>query len=270
MRRRTSFTIKSVEERLGDWLERQPEAVARQAESLALRRDMVTLLMFVRDNKVVGTQSTGNMPLKSAREVTVRFVNPPQLETTIGKQTFQIRSEEELWPLYFLHILGEISGLIKTGRARRWRLTGQGTRFLNTAPMLQVYFLLAAWWHKGNWLVAYPFVGMGGALPVVFPKVTLANLRSLTAGTYASFNKFADQLIGDTGLTWTAQDSSFASLTLRGSVERMVINVLSDFGALKCRYRREPLGRGTISRLAAFKITPWGTALLNAMTALGN
>jgi hypothetical protein len=110
---------------------------------------------------------------------------------------------------------------------------------------------------------------MGEALPYFFPRATLASLRSLPTGTDVPFDEFADGLIGHTGLTWTAQESSFAASALRGSIQRMVINVLADFGALKCRSRKERLGKGTISKLAAFKITPWGAALLEAVAAIG-
>jgi len=239
--------------------------MARQAETLPLRQDMVTLLAFVRDSKVVGTQSTGNMPLKAIREVTARFVNPPPLDTTIGGQTFRLRSEEELWPLYYLHILADVGGLIKTAPARRWQLTAQGRRFLAARPMVQVPFLLAVWWYRVNWLVAYSFVGMGNRLPCSFSQATLASVRSLPVGASVPFNKFADELIDSTGLTWTAPDSHFATSALRGSIQRMVIDPLAGFGVLKCQYREEPLGRMTRSRLIAFKITPWGMVLLEAM-----
>jgi hypothetical protein len=268
MRRRASLTIKSVEEDLSAWLEQQPATMALKAEALPLRRDLVALLSFIRDHKVVGTPATGNMPLKAVREVTARFVDPPPLETRIGDKTFQLRSEEHLWPLYFLHILADVGGLIKTAPARRWRLTAQGERFLDIDPILQVPFLLAVWWHRVNWLVVYPFAGMGEALPYFFPQATLARLWALPTGTYLPFDQFADDLIGDTGLTWTAPDSSVATMALRGSIKRMVIGVLADFGALKCRFRKERLGKGTISKLAAFKITPWGLTLLNAVAAV--
>ena len=42
---------------------------------------MVTLLIYLRDNRVIGTQSTGNFPLKAIREVTAGFVDPPVLDT---------------------------------------------------------------------------------------------------------------------------------------------------------------------------------------------
>ncbi len=266
MQRRISNKVESAERRLSAWLKRYHNTeVVRQAQVLPLRRDMVTLLTFVRDNKVVGTQSTGNMPLKVVREVTTRFVKPPKLETTIGDRTYRLRSEADLWPLYFLHILAEVGGLLAIAPARRWRLTPEGEEFLGTAPLLQVSFLLTVWWYEVNWLVAYPFEGMGDALPPFFNPVTLARLRSLPIGTPISFEEFADGLIEKTGLTWTAPDSSAATMFLRGSIARMVIYVLANFGAVKCEYREEPLGKGTISRLVAFEITPFGKALLDAV-----
>jgi len=265
LQRRVS-KAKSAERRIRAWLKQYHNAeMVRQAQVLPLRQDMVTLLTFVRDNKVVGTQSTGNMPLKMVRQVTARFVNPPQLETTIGDHTYRLRSEADLWPLYYLHILAEVGGLLAIAPARRWRLTPGGKEFLDTAPLLQASFLLTVWWYEVNWLVAYPFEGMGDALPPFFNLATLDRLCSLPIGTPISFEEFADGLIEKTGLTWTAPDSSAATMLLRGSITRMVIYVLANFGAVKCEYREEPLGKGTNSRLVAFEITPFGKALLDAV-----
>jgi hypothetical protein len=235
LQRRVS-KVKSAKRRIRAWLKRYHNTeMVRQAQALPLRRDMVTLLTFVRDNKVVGTQSTGNMPLKMVRKVTAHFVEPPQLDTTIGDHTYRLRTEADLWPLYFLHILAEVS------------------------------FLLTVWWYEVNWLVAYPFAGMGDALPPSFNLATLDRLCSLPIETSISFEEFADRLIEETGLTWTAPDSSAATMLLRSSIARMVIHILANFGAVKREYREEPLGKGTISRLVAFEITPFGKALLDAV-----
>jgi hypothetical protein len=255
---------------LGAWSEQYSDAATlRQAEALALRRDMVTLLEFVRDNRVMGTQSTGNMPLKAVREVTARFVHPPRLESIIGDHVYPFRSEEEIGPLYFLHILAEVGGWLKIARARRWRLTARGKEFLKAAPRLQVAWMLTVWWYRVNWLVAYPLEGMGDDLPPLFHLAVLASLQALPAGTWHSFVKFADHVISRTGLTWTALESSSATLLLRTSIRRMVVDILAGFDALKRRYRKKPLGRGTISELDAFKITPFGAALLDALVAVG-
>lgn len=270
MQRRTSKEVESAKRRISAWMEQYHNAeMIRQAKALPLRRDMVTLLTFVRDNKVIGTQSTGNMPLKAVRQVTARFVKPPELETTIGDHTYRLRSEADLWPLYFLHILAEVGGLLAIAPARRWRLTPEGEGFLGTDPLLQASFLLTVWWYEVNWLVAYPFEGMGDALPPFFNLATLTRLRSLPPGTRISFEEFADGLIEETGLTWTASVSS-APILLRGSIARMVIYILAAFGAVECKYREEPLGKGTTSRLAAFEITPFGKALLDAVATVSS
>jgi hypothetical protein len=265
LQRRVS-DIKSAKRRLSVWLKQYHNAeMVGQAQVLPLRRDMVTLLTFVRDNRVVGTQSTGNMPLKAVREVTARFVNPPELETTIGHHTYKLRSEAHLWPLYFLHILAEVGSLLAIAPARRWQLTTQGEEFLGVGPLYQVSFLLTVWWYEVNWLVAYPFEGMGDALPPFFEGVTLDRLRSLSMGTRLSFEEFADGLIEKTRLTWTAPDSTAATMLLRGSIARMVVHILAAFGVVQREYREEPLGAGTTSRLVAFEITPFGQALLDAV-----
>ena len=213
MQRQVPDEIESAERRFSTWLEQYLNAeMVRQAEVLPLRRDMVTLLTFVRDNKVVGTRSTGNMPLKAVREVTARFVNPPELDTTTGDHTYKLRSEAHLWPLYFLHILAEVGGLLAIAPARRWQLTREGEEFLCIDPLLQVSFLLTVWWYEVNWLVAHPFEGMGDALPPLFEQVTLTRLRSLPTETSISFEEFADGLVEKTGLTWTAPDSRAAQL----------------------------------------------------------
>jgi len=266
MQRRLPDKVGSKERRLSGWLKQyQNVEMVRQAEALPLRQDMVTLLTYVRDTKVVGTQSTGNMPLKAVREVTARFVKPPKLETTIGDRTYRLRSEAHLWPLYFLHILAEVGGLLAIAPARRWRLTPEGEDFFGAAPLLQVAFLLAVWWYEVNWLVAYPFEGMGDDLPPFFNLVTLARLEGLPVGTSMSFKEFADGLIEETGLTWSARESRFAPMSLRSSIERMVIGILAGFGAVECEYRKVPLGKGTTSELVAFEITPFGKALLDAV-----
>jgi hypothetical protein len=270
MPRRQRFTFKRAEDRLNSWRAGVNAAIAQDAEALAVRNDMVAMLVYVRDNKVVGTQSTGNMPLKAVREVTARFADPPALESVFAGKTFRVRSEEDVWPLHLLHVLAEVGGLIQTGRARRWRLTPQGDRFLNAPPILQAAFLLAVWWHRVNWLIAYPLQGMGDSLPPWFTEITLAALRSVPLKTDVPFDQFADALIAETGLTWTARDTSVARQSLRASIQHMVVYPLERFGAVACTRRKEPLGKGTVSRLDSFRITRLGGGLLTAVALLGD
>ena len=79
MQRGASSNPRSIEQNFVAWMQQYHNAkTIAQADALPLRRDMVTLLGYVRDHKVVGTQSTGNMPRKAVREVTARFAEPPR------------------------------------------------------------------------------------------------------------------------------------------------------------------------------------------------
>ena len=241
------------------------DEVLRQAEESITRRDMVTLLTYVRDNRITGTQSTGNLPLKAVYDITARFVHPLKLEETVGGHTYRARSEDDVWPLHYLRILADVGGLVSGGRARQWRLKRSGEKFLTADPLSQVFVLVSTWWWRVNWLVAYPFTGMGDHLPPHLPSVALLNLRALPVKKHIAFEKFADQLISAARLTWTAPESSFAQMALQSAVRSMILNPLSGFGAATLEYKEKPLGKGAISELVAFRITPIGQLLLAAL-----
>lgn len=235
------------------------------AEALRLRRDAVTLLEYLRDHKVRGTQSLGNLPLKAVREINARLIQPAELETRIGDKVYRIRSEEDVWPIYFLRVLAEVAELIQGGRARLFRLTPSGERFLAAGPAEQVWVLFDIWWYRVNWLIAYPFSGMGEALPPMFNILVLNHLQALPPGERVAFEPFADRLIERAGLRWHAEQQTYAQMSLRGAIQSMVINVLADFGAVEREYEDRPLGKSTIKELAAFRITPFGAGLLASL-----
>lgn len=253
--------------RLTKWMRQVKGNQVAQAEALSLRRDMVALLTYLRDKRVKGTRSTGNLPLKAVREVTARFADPPQLETTIGDRTYRLRSEDDVWPLYFLHTLAYVGGLLEGGPAQPWIVTRDGARFLVASPLVQVWMLFTIWWERVDWLIACPFAGMGESLPSRFKKTTLAHLLSLLADTRIPFEPFADRLIRDTRVKWTAPDMTHARMLLHGAIERMVIGILADFGVVEPDHRDKPLGKGTIPELVAFQITSFGKGLLESLEA---
>ncbi|MBN2541290.1 hypothetical protein JXI42_00330 [bacterium] len=264
-----SKEVEKLEKKLSVWLERyHTEKMTETARKLPVRHDMVTLLEFVRENIVIGTQCTGNMPLKMVRAVTVKFNKPPILDHKIGKHTYRLRSEENIWPLYFLHILAEVGGLLAIAPTKQWRLKRNGVRFMSIDPLYQIAFMLSVWWYQVNWIVAFPFSGMGDELPPLFNYYALEGLLSLTPAIKVPVSDFAGELIEKTGLVWRAQDISFADMFLQSSVERMIIRILNTFGAVECEYQDEQLGKSTISKLQTFKIVPFGRALLESLVTM--
>ena len=235
------------------------------AENLTLRRDVIALLTYLRDNSVTGAQSTGNLPLKAVREICAKFVHPPKMEESIGNRIFRVRSETEVWPLLFRHVLASAGGLATGGMGRRWRLTSLGEKFLTAPASIQVWMLLITWWTQINWAIAFPFNYEKGYFPDNFPRLTLKHLLYLSPGKSTSFEPFADCLIDDVGLVWPIEDQEFAQEILRSMVERTVIDPLVDFGVLEVKYTAHKTLEEKHRELSDIRITSIGMGLLAAM-----
>jgi hypothetical protein len=250
------------------WLEQIPPDQPAAAESLPLRRDMLALLAYLRDHKVSGTQATGSLPLKAAREISSQFVDPPKFEEVVGDHMFRVRSASDVWPLFFVHVLASVGGLVSGGRSRRWRLTPAGEAFPQASPPVQVLHLFTAWWTRVNWLLALRYWSAGDTLPPGFESITRQRLLSLPLGEATAFEPFADGLTSAGGLEFPHPDEAWAREMLRSSVERMVMRPLSDFGAVQLDHRPKTLEGGyTFQELSAFRITPFGRLLLEAQPA---
>jgi hypothetical protein len=247
------------------WPQTLPEKQQSVAEELPLRRDVIALLTYLRDNRVTGTQSTGNLPLKAVYEICARFVNPPQLEEAIGEHVYRVRSETEVWPLHFRHILGAVGGLVSGGLSRRWKLTPLGERFLVAPAPLQVWLLLATWWTKTNWAIASPFNFEEGYMPPGFSRLALKQLLDLPLGEPASFERFADRMIEETRMVWPIENQDSARHILRSIIERTMIDPLVDFGILQIEYEPHKTLGAEFRELSTFRITPFGKGLLEAI-----
>lgn len=242
-----------------------PEEQEGACETLPLRRDVVTLLVYLRDNRVTGTQSTGNLPLKAVQEVSERLVNPPPLGRVIGDWTERVRSEEEVWPLFFIHILASEAGLLSGGPGRRWRLSNEGELFLTAHATRQVWKLFAAWWYRIDWSVAYPFEAAHGILSETFAPSVLAALREAQTQQWIDFPTLL-RLIGRTaGWPAGAGDANEAFSHVHSIVEQAVVEPLEQFGVLSVE-RKEVVERyGTTQRPATVSVTALGRTLLAAL-----
>jgi hypothetical protein len=239
--------------------------IADTAEGLAMRRDVVTLLRFTQDNKVVGTQATGNMPLKMIRQVTPSFVDPPVLDPQHGDLVFKLRTEYEVWPLYFRHILAQVGGLLETPAGARWCVTPKGEAWLAADSATQVLHLLHTWWYRTNWLITWPVTGLGRYLPQDFEKVALARLLAIPIERRIDFATFADTLVQRTGLSWSSTDVTYHDEFLQSAIRKMVAQPGADLGVLAL-LTQDAGPAPLLPKLLAFRVTPFGRVLLTALS----
>lgn len=254
-----------VLKRITAWSQRLNKKQMALAESLAVRRDMVTLLNYFKEKRPVGTQSTGNLKLKDMREVCARFVNPPVLDEKIGDKVYKLRSEEHVFWLFYLHMLANTGGLVTGGLSRVWKLTPAGEAFLDLPAPAQLGYMLSIWWHEEDWRIAFPVSGLDRGLPPDFRKITLARLRELKVGKLIFYEHFADELIVMSHLTWPSEDQTFVDDILCGVIERLVVYPLTSFGCLECKYRTRTRYGFKAKDLVEICLTQMGKGMLDTL-----
>lgn len=247
----------------------QPPALneeQRQAvEALPLRRDVLTLLNYFKANRVAGTQSTGNLPLKAIQAICDQFVYPPQLETRIGKRVFRMRSEDDVWSLFFIHVLASVGRLVAGGPGRRWQVTSVGEKFMTAPAEAQIWLLFQTWWTQVNWGIATAYA------PEDFPptpmrQIILEQLCRLPLEHSLPYDAFADQVIGETHLSWHHWDGSQERSILHRMIMSTVVEPLSRFGILALEYRAQSALGADFRELDTIILTALGKSLLdNAM-----
>lgn len=252
-------------EKIAAWENGLTKDQLASANSLAVRRDMVVFLNYLKDNRVVGTQSTGNLPLKDVRAVCAQFVNPPVLDEKLGDRVYKLRSEDDVWQLFFLHMLANTGSLVAGGQARTWKVTPEGDSFLNFTDPIQISFMLSVWWHLMDWRMAFPVSGLSRGLPSDFNKITLKCLLELPVGKSVSYEPFADQLIKETRFTWPSADQTFVNSTMRSAIARMVIYPLVDFSVLEYEHKEKTSDGYKSKYLAEIRLTSVGKGLLETL-----
>ena len=250
---------------LQNWLNGLNTEIAASFESLPLRRDMLTFLDYLSKNKTVGTQSTGNLPLKAVYAICEGFVNPPKLGETIGSRTLKVRSEDEVWPLVFVHTLAFQADLVDGGLARRWKVTPEGLLFPQLPPPLQVVFLFSYWVTACDWAFAYQMEELADGLLADFKVSALTNLSALPVGQNTPFEPFAERVIAGSRLQWSHPDESFVQMLKHRLVEQVLIDPMTRFGVLKCVYRPNEILGSDYKDLETLSLTIPGKSLLTLL-----
>ena len=231
----------------------------RQAvEALPLHLDVLTQLNYLKANRVTGTQSTGNLTIKAIHAICGQFVNPPRLEIRIGEYVSRMRSEDDVWPLYFVHVLASVGGLIMGGPGRRWQVAPVGKKFMTAPADIQVWLLFLTWWTQVNWGIATSYA------PEDFPPTHIR--RTILLEHSLPFDAFADQVIQAARLSWPHGDGSHERSILHGLIELTVAEPLSNFGILELEHGPRRASGLDFRDLQALSLTALGKSLLGSMT----
>lgn len=229
-----------------------------------LRRDMVALLTYLRDEKVTGTSSQGNLPLKAVHAVNERFVEPLELihewkDGTVSKP----RSSQEVWRVDFLQALVEVGKLASLKPGRLIRLTDEGRDFLESSPARQLVLLFHTWWWRINWLYAYHWRSFEEDVASLLPLLARQALSALPAGEWALIEKVVEHLMEVGELENYADTTNRDVMT--NALEKMVITVPADFGMFEVKTRKRTIGTWSFDDAYRFRLTRLGEQLLDTL-----
>ncbi len=254
------------------WPERLTDEEMQTLKDLPLRRDIVTLLDYINENKVVGTATTGNFPQKHFKEMCKRFVNPPATEPVLFDGTvLKLTSEYQVEELLFRLVLASNGYLIEGDAGRRWKVTTLGNHFLVDTEAWQHRHLLVTWWEETNWLYFAPNYPADDMDPHRFTRLVLSNLLSLSEGNPILLRDFVLQL---------AEQAKSAFPSFHNALKRehrevedrfikdLVVIPFSEFGILEPFYTSEDRGDWQREILQSFSITALGLSALESLSRL--
>jgi len=235
------------------------------ARALPLRKDVVALLTYLKENKVTGTQATGNLPRKAIAAIAARFVEPPPLAEKVGDVAFSFRSEEDVWPVYFSHMLVHGAALVAGGPGKIWKVTHAGADFLSLPAVAQAWDLFITWWFRINWPVALPISGFGDLSQEQLRTATAEAFKALTVEQLVEFGPFAERLAEAAGVALPGYAPETSQMIIHSAVDQIVIDPLENFGVLAVERKAESRLNVGIQRAVSFRVTEFGKMLLDAV-----
>ena len=251
------------------WAEGLDGGMVSVADELPARRNMLTMLKYLTENKVKGTSSSGNLPLKPAKEISAKFVHPPVWKIEFGDYSSELRSSAEIWDIDFLVILADVGGLITRAPGRRLEVTEVGYEFLSLPPALQTWYMLAVWWTKVNWLVAYPYEISLRQIDFDFVNFVGINLLNLSIEEEIPIEGFIDQLKHRDQWSHQRDYWKLPSETSSRLIHICAIEPLIDLGILSASNNRDEKFKLRYTNLSAFKMTAFGRHFLEALVYTG-
>jgi hypothetical protein len=190
-------------------------------------------------------------------EISAGFVTPPVLETRLGSFVHRFRSEEEVQPVFFVHLLARGADLITGGEGRRWRLTDRGESFPNETAFAQVWALLRAWWFRVDWQLLFYYRPFAEEPAAALPRIVRSMMQTLSAGQPEEFEPFVDRLIETAKWSWEQPEPYDIRAAIGSAIQHVVIDPLAEFGVLSTQSAGETL--------ESFSLTDFGRALLDCL-----
>ncbi|MBW6473687.1 MAG: plasmid pRiA4b ORF-3 family protein [Anaerolineaceae bacterium] len=248
-----------------NWVKTLQKRDLEKIQSLPLLTNMRYLLSYLQENKVSGTSSTGNFSQKAVKDLVEKTgYSHPLLNKDEFSRLF--KNENEVWAVYYIHLLAYWAELIDGGKGKLWKLTAKGENFLKIPPAEQLYTLFSGWWFHGYWLVTSLRFTQIQYLPPEFPRFIHTIITSTLASQSIDFTDFCKKVLKGLGFITKSDPDDYKIRLLCDDLEAIIIKPLESFGFIVCKKDEKILLSSMRSReLDSFQLSDFGREAFRAM-----
>lgn len=230
-----------------NWVKTLQKKDLEKIQSLPLLTNVRYLLTYLQDNKVSGTTSTGNFSQKAVKDLVERMgYSHPLLDKDEFSRMF--KNEDDVWSVYFVHLLAYWAELIDGGKGKLWKLTAKGENFLEISLVEQLHTLFIGWWFHGNWLITRHRFTRIQYLPPDFQRFIHFVLTSTLASQSINFSDFCKKVLTALGYSVNPDTEDYQFRLLCDDLEEMVIKPMESFGFIISK-KEEKILRSSIKSL---------------------
>jgi len=203
-----------------------------------LLNDAIGFLTYIKENKIILTQTLKELKRKDIHNLNDFLVNPDEIDPKIGDRVFKLQREVEARTVHFLKFLTDVAGLIKQ-RLNKITITKKGKRFLLLSSSQQYSILFETWLLDLDWSSLQYFDGdfieamQGEGSIILYRLAVLLDLKKTV--TVHDFNK---QIMAMLELRINKRNEHSLGFT----TERAILDRLTYFGLLSCKHKIEQGG----------------------------
>jgi hypothetical protein len=235
-------------------------------QSLRLLGMMNAMLTYIRDNKVTGTKSKGNIPRKAVREIIEGSPYAKDLLSMIGGAPGNFRNVEEFPPFVYTYSLAVEADLITGGPGEQWHMTLDGEAFLNEDPRIQLGVMFLTWWYEINWLMATPLAALGSEMTDELRPLAYQSLIPLPVDQVVPFHKYAEPFLKDLNTSFE-KNSTIKEEVLSNFLGAVILVPLQGFGIIRIDVEVSQPDSAEFPIVKAVKLTPLGKEILSILPA---
>jgi hypothetical protein len=231
---------------------------------LPLRRDVVSLVTYIKEHRIKGTQSTGNFPRKAVQDIAKLIVNPPVMRYEFQDRTIEFKNEWDVRSIYTIHLLAYLADLIDGSRGKFWRITPKGEKFLMSSSVEQFYILFTTWWFKADWSNFPVSLQIKDGIEVQFLDIALTALLELPSKKTMEYSTFVMRIIELSGTMFLAQESDSDFSRIKTDFEIAIIEPLESFSVLSTE--RKIINQSfNFPELTSVRLTEIGQKILSTL-----